>query len=70
MEEHRQRSLEHVRRALATLGRVLRRNRAIAAQFPGHRQSAERRIAEAEDEIVSLESQQGELESQRVTDPR
>lgn len=57
------RALASIRRALATVRRVIAVNRRIAAEFPDHRESAEKRVREGEDEIIRLESEQGAMES-------
>ena len=58
----RRRSLATVRRTIATVQRVISANRWIADRYPDHRDSAERRVREGEQELTQLESEEAALQ--------
>jgi hypothetical protein len=57
----RRRSLEHVRNAIRIVRRVIAENRTLGRRFPDHRESAERRIREGEQELETLADEEKTL---------
>jgi hypothetical protein len=63
LAESRQRSLGSIRRAIATVTRVIRMNKRMEEDHPSHRESAQRRIQEGHQELATLERERAELET-------
>ena len=58
----RERSIEHVRRAIETVRSVIEQNLQLARDFPSHRDTAEARVIEGKAELAVLEAQLADLE--------
>jgi hypothetical protein len=63
VERRRQNAIGHLHQTIATLERVIRDNRALAATFPAHQASAEDRELEAEQEMAMAEDELARLEA-------
>lgn len=64
LTDARRRSIDTLRRTRAILDDVIATNRTLR-EFPGHEESADRRIREAEAEIDTVEAQIESLEKER-----